>query len=251
MINESKEKVIDKVRKILALAEGGDIHEAEVAAKKATEILLRANLTMMEVDAHVDSKERDINHQQYPLGEYWKRSEGNWLVSLFHIVAEHNLCDIFYSPSYKSYDGYVPPKVTVIGTMGNIELVDFMSKQLAVRLRAIEPQEWSNYHGRGGYEKRGTYRRGFFAGAVMGIRENLASQKRTLTQTDPKMNMLMVMSDKLLAEYKKQFTLGKGRGGSLSSNAGYTSGRNVGKGMGIHTGVGGSNGTKFGGHLSN
>ena len=82
MTNEAKDTVLDKIEKLLAMAEKGTLHEAENAAKMASRLLMKFNLTMEDVDTRIDDKERAVTDELFEMGQIWKKAEGNCIVNL-------------------------------------------------------------------------------------------------------------------------------------------------------------------------
>lgn len=251
MINDqlTKEKILEKVRKLMVLAgdEGASLNEAEVAAKKAQELLFKYNLTMQEADTHIPKDEQVVGDEFYDLGPDWKKNEGSWIISLYQCIARYNLCTIVVGWSY-ARDRY--PKnwaVYVIGRKVNVELVHFMCQQLVFRIRILEKGAWLLYQG---LEKKGRFRRGFLVGAVKGISNQLWKQQSGLRGVEKKLDALIVLNEKALEEYSKRRwpDQTKGRMSSLSSWDGLQKGIVAGKSMEIHKGLEeGSN--SFGGLL--
>jgi|TARA_R100000278_G_scaffold77128_1_gene60006 hypothetical protein len=240
---ESTEKVLERIAKLMQMADGGTKHEAEVASKMAQKLLIKHNLSMADVDTNIDEAEKAIMDELFNMRDVWKKVEGNWIASLYHVVATNNLCRII------TQSGGRWKNIYVIGTKANVSMVHFMCQQLIPRLREAEKQEWSWYNG---WDKRGVFKRGFFQGAVSGINSQLRVQMQQLQQENKNVEGLVIYNDKAVGDYVsgKWPKLGKGRSSSTSSADGYRSGRNVGKNMSIRKGVGGSK-TSYGGMLGN
>jgi len=234
-----KDRIFSKIQKLMNMADGGTQHEAEIAARMAQKLLLKFNLTMEEVDATVINGEMTVGDELFEMGKIWKKSEGNWIVNLYGAVASNNLCRIITKPKY-GWSGHnhtvIGKDIYVIGKMINVELVDFMCKQLIPRVRTGELNAWKAYEG---WEKRGKYKRGYLIGCVGGISTQLYEQMKESKVENKNLNALIVVNDKLVDDYigNKWPSLGKGRGSSTSSNDGYSKGRKDGRSMSIHKGV--------------
>ena len=240
---ENMEKILNRIAKLMQMADGGTKHEAEVAAKMAQSLLIRHNLSMSDVNNNIDETERAIMDELFNMRDTWKKVEGNWISSLYHVVAINNLCKIIV------HGGGKWKNITVIGSKANVSMVNFTCMQLIPRLREAEKQEWSWYNG---YDKRNVFIRGFFQGAVAGISKQLSEALQDLQAEDKNVEGLVLYNDKAVTEYRDQKwpNLGKSRGSRSSSWDGYKSGKNVGSNMSIRRGVGGSKST-IGGMLGN
>lgn len=230
---ENMDKVLNRIAKLMQMADGGTKHEAEVAAKMAQSMLIKHNLSMSDVDTQIGEDERAIMDELFNMKDTWKKVEGNWVSSLYHIVAINNLCKIIV------HGGGKWKNITVIGSKSNVSMVHFICQQLIPRLRDAEKQEWSWYNG---YDKRNVFKRGFFQGAVSGISNQLSASLQELQEADKNVHGLVLYNEKAVTEYRdnKWPNLGKSRGSRSSSWDGYKSGKNVGSNMNIHRGVGGS-----------
>ena len=248
MTNEAKDTVLDKIEKLLAMAEKGTLHEAENAAKMASRLLMKFNLTMEDVDTRIDDKERAVTDELFEMGQIWKKAEGNWIVNLYSAVAGNNLCKIILRPKYGGPRWSVIGKdIWVIGKRANVDMVNFMCQQLIPRIREIEKRTWEAYEG---WDKRGKFRRGFLIGATVGIKQQLAEQLAQMKKEEAKLNALIIYNSKAVEKYVSNTwpNLGSGRGSSTSSHDGYSQGKAAGKNMRIHKGVGGTK-SSYGGLL--
>ena len=240
---ENMDKILDRIAKLMQMADGGTKHEAETAAKMAQSLLIKHNLSMADVDNQIGEDERAIMDELFNMRDTWKKVEGNWISSLYHVVAINNLCKIII------HGGGKWKNITVIGSKANVSMVNFICMQLIPRLRDAEKQEWSWYNG---FDKRNVFKRGFFQGAVAGISNQLSMALQELQDADKNVKGLVLYNDKAVTEYRdnKWPNLRNGRGSRSSSWDGYKSGKNVGSNMNIHRGVGGSKST-VGGMLGN
>ena len=246
MEQKVQESTLQKIKKLMAMAEGGTLHEQEIATKKIQELLLKHNLELEDVTSTVDEHANEVGHERVALSELWKKNEGKWIWQLYGVLARNNLCNILTSGSSSARAGQ---GVVVVGTKANVEIVKFLASSLLNRIRLLEAQSWADYKG---YDKRGTYRRGFFLGAVHGINEQLVAQKKVYVADDPNMNALVIRHEQDVEDYTQNtFNPGKGRRTSSTSVGGLRAGHAAGKSMGIHQGISGMSnvGGNYGGML--
>ena len=74
---ENTSKILDRIAKLMRMADGGTKHEAEVAAKMAQSLLLKHNLSMSDVNNNIDESERAIMDELFNMRDTWKKVEGN------------------------------------------------------------------------------------------------------------------------------------------------------------------------------
>lgn len=236
-----KEKVIDTIRKLLNLSEGTNSPaEAESAAAKAQQLLLKYNLAMADVNAHITEAERLVGEELFESSE--NKNESNWIVRLYSGIARYNFCRIVLRLSSQQYS----TEVSVIGRTGNVEAVHYMVETLVPQIRQMAKAAWREY---GGHEKRGKFTRGFLVGCALGIETKLWNEWQRMQVTDVDTRALVVSSGRELEAFMRQNygRLSTGRTRSLSSWEGKQVGAAAGQGMNIRRGITGDN--KFGGYL--
>ena len=237
-----REKVIDTIRKLIALSEGTDSPaEAESAAAKAQKLLLKYNLDMAQVNSHIEAEERLVGEEVFDSGEL--KNESNWIVRLYSGVARYNFCSIILKPSWQP--SYSTP-VAIIGRKGNVEAVHYMVEGLVPRIRQMAKAAWQGY---AGYEKKGKFTRGFLVGCALGIESKLHAEWMQMQVADDNVRALVVNTRGELEGYMRETypMLVKGRSRSLSSWEGREAGARAGRNMEIRRGITGDN--KFGGYL--
>lgn len=131
----ARERVIDKVRKLLAHAasttELGSIEEAAVFTAKANELLLRHRLELSDLELQAELTADPVEHEDYdPIAAAGIKRGGNrraWLEILVHGVAEANLCEVLVIPGSKT--------VVLIGARQDVALTKYL---LAILVRSAE-----------------------------------------------------------------------------------------------------------------
>ena len=104
-------KIADKVRKLLALANNNaNAEEAASAATMAAALLAEHNLTMAQVEAAADDA-RISNELE----------TRNWSRDMCHALAKLNFCKSWYTCERRGYD-----TVTLIGTQANVTTTTVM-----------------------------------------------------------------------------------------------------------------------------
>ena len=238
-------KILEKIQKLMAMAndKGATQGEIENATKMAQQHLLKYNLSMTDIDAHVtdEEKEQGVHRERIDYSDTWKKVEGNWIAHLYHNVAIHNMCMVI-THSAPTKGGKGSSKVTALSLIGkphNVNIVNYLCMQLIPQIRRAEATAWNYYRG---YEKRGRYRRGFLMGCVDGIHIQLKQQEEALRAAENKINAMIVVNDHAIKDYVSQEfgKLSQGRASNSSSWDGRIQGKITGKNMGLRQGISGS-----------
>ena len=217
---EDKEKLLDKIRKLLALGESPNEHEASSAIAKAQELLEKYNLTMAEVGSKEDSEPELIECQV-------ETDYSDWQANLYNCVAKSNYCTIIVTPSHN--------KIHVIGryvnVVASIELAQWLVQQFDrialsdvmrnYKTMLLEPYPHKNP------ESKKVYKEGFMRGLVKNVSDRLKSDiasRQTVTT-----NALVVRLQEEAYEFMRKL---HPRTTTVSTNvrysSGYTNGYNAG-----------------------
>jgi hypothetical protein len=160
-------KIIEKIQKLLNLKEGaeavGNLHEAENAAARVQDYLLRYNLDLETVKKSKIEQKAEMESITINCSDKQDKRESNWVPKLYVAIATNNLCKIF------TYD----QQVRILGHKVNVQMVAYIAEQMIAKIRIAEKFTWKEYENSplepwGEREKRGTFRRGFFEGAAYG-----------------------------------------------------------------------------------
>lgn len=236
--------LIEKIQKLLRLQEGATtIEEAANAASKIADMLKKYNLDMASVRAaNAAIEEEVVLKNVYDTSDLEKSHEGGWVDRLIRIIAKDNMC--------RAIGLQGTSKIYVFGTKTNAEMSWYITEQLVNRLRPMSREAFAIYEGN---EKRNTFFRGYFAGAVIGIGEQLMrNAKKAEEQADEDRHKgaqtegLMILNmvkyeEKRTDEVVRQFTSGARMVSSnkrgTSSQGGRVEGYKAGSTMGIHGGL--------------
>ena len=233
---EIENNILERIQKLLNLQKGaeavGSLHEAELAAVRVHELLLKYNLDIADVTGFVKPEaskidrfdERDIVNP---------KNEGQWIHALYHILCRHNFCRlVIINRGDLKY-------ASLIGTKVNVESVKFLGDQLENRIRLAEKDAWRRNLSS---EKRNAFRRGFFIGAVRGIDDQLILKKREEEAFNNKVTALVISNkDKLDKFMNDEFhNLKNGKPTRVSASNGMGMGYEKGRSMSINNGITGN-----------
>lgn len=230
---EDIDKIKDKIQKLLNKAESakevGNIEEAEAFSNKVNELLTQYNLSIHQLEGNkTDNLEGIAIDLEVP------KTEGTWVVSLYHTIAKFNFCRIIKISGTNS-------KIFLIGEKYNQEIVVYTCLQLKRMIKALRKQRYKDYMGR---EKKPTFYRGYSQGAVDGIYTKLKAQQEANEVNLTGVTALVVNNTQALDNKVKELFEGGTRQSKpkkLRGDDGYGKGVQDGKNMQINQGLGTKN----------
>jgi hypothetical protein len=163
--------VIEKVKRLLALAKSDNEHEAANAMAMAQRLIQQHRLSVAELEAETgNATEQPEIHQETPVIS-GKRIP-KWKVRLFLALARHNGCSHFHHGRRGADKHYV-----LVGRSSDVENVRFLFAYASSELTRISDLQCGG-HGR-------SYRDSWYHGAVSGIDEQLkrAAESERATAT--------------------------------------------------------------------
>jgi hypothetical protein len=164
------DRVLDRIRKLLALAGSPNQHEAEIAMRKAHELMLRHNVEATAARA-------EHNYEVRHLGDPGRRgtrvdSEIAGLLSEFFFVK------VIRVPVYLPRLGRAGKVYEIAGTHANVE----MASHVYAFLLGTAERLW-NENRHDARVRNGRDRLAYQAGVVGGFRDKLLSERKDLKQT--------------------------------------------------------------------
>lgn len=218
---EAESRLLERVAKLLALAESPNANEAQAAATAAQRLMLKHNL-----DAASARAERgySFRHLGRPSG---RTPEHERLVAT--ILGEHFFVETIWVPVYRPEDGKRASVLEVCGTPANLEMAAYVH---AFLLHAAE-RLWAEHkraHGIRGDRQRRT----FLAGVMLGFRDKLRAQKKE----DAQAGLVWVGDAELDAYYRRRHPRVRtvSRAGGERGEA-HAHGREAGRNLVLHRAV--------------
>ncbi len=241
-------KIHDKIKKLLALQKGaediGSIEEAANAAAQIQKLLLKYNLELSEID--LKERKHNIGNNRYNLKEMhgWNKNQGNWLTSIYHLIAKYNFCKVV---GIGKADKYYDPRIQLFGDRHNIEIVLDLCLSLISQIKGLEGKRWKELEG-SITDKRATFRRSYFQGCIEGISQRLYEEREANKVEWKGTTGLVVLNDKALVtavdEHFGEGSLKTSIRRQSKSAVGYGTGVKDGKSMGTKRGVQGKKSNK-------
>lgn len=175
--DSAEAKLLQRVARLLALAESSNIHEAEAAMNEAQRLLLKHNLDAGRARPGQGERERERARRGYSfrhLGPVRARvDESARLVAM--ILGRHFFVEAIWVQSYDAAAGRRGSVLEVCGSVDNLELAAYVHDFL----HAAGERLWLEHKASTGLRGRGQDRdrRTYLAGVMVGFAERLAKQE--------------------------------------------------------------------------
>ena len=158
-------RAIERIARLLALAESPNVHEAEAAMAAAQRLMLKHNLELRE--AHASSR-YEYRHLGDPSGRV---NEAERLLAA--ILARHFFVEVIWVPVYRPLEGKRGSVLEVCGSADNVEMAAYVH----AFLRHTAGELWEE-HKRATRERSNRERQTFRAGVMAGFADKLAQQAK-------------------------------------------------------------------------
>lgn len=161
----AEEHVLERVAKLLALAESPNEHEAQAAMSAAQRLMLKHNLDSL---TRSTRPVYDFRHLGAPSGRIGESQR-----ILAHILAEHFFVEVIWVPVWRPLEGRRGSVLEVCGSPENLELAEYVHafvNHTGARL-------FGEYRA-GDRRRSARERERFLAGLMAGFREKLDSERK-------------------------------------------------------------------------
>jgi hypothetical protein len=208
------DRVLGRIRKLLALAGSGNQHEAELAMKKAHELMLRHNL---EVTATRTARSYEVRHLGDP-----RRRGTRPEAEVVSLLSSYFFVEVIRVPVYLPELGKRGAVYEILGSLANVEMAVHVYEFLLATAARLWEANRDDARIRSGRD-----RHVYQVGVIHGFRDKLAGERAELTGTG-----LVWRGDADLERYyharhpRIAHTRGRGRGGE-ALEAGREAGREV------------------------
>jgi hypothetical protein len=167
--DDAESRILERISRLLALAESPNEHEARAAASAAQRLMLKYNL-----DVRESATRRGYNFRH--LGEPSGRVQAHER-ELANILSEHFFVEVIWVPSYRASDAKSGSVIEVCGTSANLEMASYVH---AFLLQTGE-RLWRE-HQRAKNIRSDRDRRTFLVGVMQGFAETLRAQAKQNTE---------------------------------------------------------------------
>jgi hypothetical protein len=159
----AEEKVVERIARLLALAESPNRHEAEAAMAAAQRLMLRHNL---EADRAQAARAYTCAHLGRPTGRV---SEHERLVAM--ILGKHFFVEVIWVPVYRVLEGRRGSVLEICGTNGNTAIAEYVHGFLLETAQRL----WAEHKCARGIDSD-RERRSYLAGVMTGFADKLDRQ---------------------------------------------------------------------------
>jgi hypothetical protein len=214
---DEPDRMLERIRRLLALAASENLHEAELAMRRAHELMLRHNI---EQAAARTEQRYEVRH----LGTPRRRAEPVE-ADVMGLLAEHFFVEVIRVPVYLPASGEHGQVYEVIGTRHNVE----MAEHVHAFLLATADRLWRENRG-DARVKSGRDRVAYQCGVIGGFREKL-----TLGKLEHRKEGLVWVGDGSLERfYRARYPRITRRRRSISITAAHHAGREAGRKIVLH-----------------
>lgn len=187
-MNIVDEKLVEKIKKLLALGNSTNEYEAKLAAEKASELLTKHNLSMQQVMEDKTYEQRTLDEKTNRI-----RREDKWIMPL--------VADFFFVKmlirSVSSRDKRRINQYVLIGQPVNTAVAAYIFEFLILQYRQL----WVDYKKQ--YNKTEKSREAYYHGLTHGIKMQLELQVK---KTEAEAGLMVIRDDPALQKYiKNQF----------------------------------------------
>ena len=187
----TEENIINKIKKLLALANSSNEHEAKAAAVKAQVLILRYNIA----EARVKGKPQD---PWFMMTRLYKR-----IPVVVKFIAEPVMTAALVEIASRSSRTPNGRKIIIFGRESNVKMAVFLYDYLM----RIFVELWKKYQQKTGAERK--YQQSFFWGLNQGLMDKLQQQKQQITDESPENCAAIVKSSsEVQSEFEKRFHQG-------------------------------------------
>ncbi|MGL1932542.1 MAG: SprT-like domain-containing protein [Desulfotalea sp.] len=155
----NKNKTQQKIKKLLALAESAEEHEASSAMEKANELITRYN-----IDLSTANNEGDYNYVQIYVAN---KNVSTWTKMISSIVTDYFFVYAIIISQYKAKDNKTYKAIELIGRKHNLDIAQHVFHFLSDRLEILW-QRYKHTNKVNGHDKRS-----YYYGVLYGFRERL------------------------------------------------------------------------------
>lgn len=215
--------IVSKVRKLLALSQSSNEHEAALAAARAQDLLFRYNLEMSTVEGIEHKQPYDRHQLDLGTGKAleWKRD-------LIWCLCRYNFCKAVSWSGTKA--------MSIIGQRHNYEAVIGLYEYLTSAFARMVERAFTEYRLAGGTDHHMSYKTSWLAGAVLGVNAQLREQRKA-NESESAASSALVVTTEAELEAAAEAAFGKTtkhQGSKSKSAAGMMAGYAAGKTIGLH-----------------
>jgi hypothetical protein len=163
--DEGERRLIDRIARLLALAESSNVHEAEAAASAAQRLMLKYNLEAVDA-GRARARAYGFLHVGKPSGRV---SEAERMLAM--ILGRYYFVEVIWVPVYRALEGKRGSVLEICGSEANLAVAEYVHAFLT----NTAEQLWQE-HKRASKTRSNRDRRVFHAGVMTGFADKLAKE---------------------------------------------------------------------------
>ena len=226
-------RMLEKIGKLLSLAQSKNENEAFLAMKKANELIEKYNIDRIEQDTDSKYVYAIISHKKKRVENYQRR--------ICMILKEHFFVEVVYSSLYDASDCQTYRAIELLGTAENVLIAEYVYYFLLNQLGVLWKVHQSRKSVRGSKNKRS-----YWLGVLKGFGDKLDQQAKIRKRYKPEvrgtktMSALICAEDKMLARFTRirfpRLSSYRSQGATIDHRT-YQIGIDEGKRLNIHKGI--------------
>lgn len=227
-----KKQVLEKIQKLLSLANSSNANEAKIAADKASELLTKYNLSMQDIAGN-----RDYTHTTFKFGP--RRQYHRDLI--YSLLQEFFFIQVVQSRR-QGIRGFLKGELAVlfVGEQHNVEIAKYVFEFLD-RAFLEGWQKFKEKYEAEGYKGLTSHKKTYFSGFFSGVHENL---KKTRYKAEQEAGLVVVkdpgiedfLNDMFNQKLKPGKEISTDTRGGVALDEGYMQGRNTNIAIGLNNG---------------
>ena len=163
---DERKRVVERVARLLALAESPNVHEAEAAMAAAQRLMLKYNVALKTAGTLQEYAFRHLGEPSGRVGEAER--------VLAAILAKHFFVEVIWVPVYRPLEGKRGSVLEICGSPENLAMAEYAHAFLL----HTSAELWDEHKKKTG-ETSNRERRTFLAGVMTGFADKLAHQAKT------------------------------------------------------------------------
>jgi len=241
LTGEEKEKLIDKIKKLMALSHSPNEHEAALAAARAREMLDKYDLSLTEVERN---DEEIIEHKV----DTGTREPRLWMGRLAVSVSKAFNCRVF-----RMYGIMV-----FCGTRADTQVADYTYMFLFRTVKRLSKEHRASLARSGIWDRdyKGYGSRAYMQSYALGVVNAIDQRLKEFVQSKDRMQKyedykkatgkdLMVIKNQAVDRYCSKLHLRRTRSHARVDDSGFNAGQRDGQNVQIHHGINGANNTRY------
>lgn len=181
------DRIMEKVRKLLSLAQSQNEHESLLAMKKVNELIAKYNIGQIGARDAGDYSYAIINPKRQRIELYQRL--------ICTILSDYFFVEVICADLYDAASDQVHKVIELLGLAENVKIAEYVYYFLVQQLEIL----WRQYQKQSGVPRGG--KRSYWLGVIQGFRERMAPEGGAAAAPAASSSALVVAEDKVLAVF--------------------------------------------------